>query len=157
LTPYREEEGMSNFRLGNKMEARLERLATISLRDKSFYIRMALEKCMPEFEEMFLQDADYKQYGECLKNYGRVSRTRDRDPLPPIIDKPQTWKTCISLWREKLGMTQETLGKLMGVDKKHVANIESGMIKATAGDKSRLAKALGIPQNFLTIWLADLS
>ena len=50
----------------------------------------------------------------------------------------------IKYYRAKLNMTQEELAKLSGVNRSHLASIESGMLNTSIRIVGKLAQALGV-------------
>lgn len=53
---------MLTIRLPENIEARLNALADITKRPKSFYVREALERSLEDIEDVYLADAAYERF-----------------------------------------------------------------------------------------------
>ncbi len=53
---------MITVRLPAEMEARLNTLADVTRRPKSFYVREALERSLEDIEDIYLADAAYERF-----------------------------------------------------------------------------------------------
>lgn len=71
---------MLTIRLPEEMENRLNTLADVTKRPKSFYVREALERSLADMEDVYLADAAYERFlsskeksvplAEVMKQYG---------------------------------------------------------------------------------------
>jgi DNA-binding XRE family transcriptional regulator len=62
----------------------------------------------------------------------------------PMSDIVTVLGKNIKYYRAKLGLTQEDLARLSGVNRSHLASIESGTLNTSIRIVDKLAKALGV-------------
>lgn len=67
--------------------------------------------------------------------------------MPAIYAKANlAWKTAIKACREKAGLDQEALAKLVRMNQQDISKIETGRRPLRAAEIPLFAKAFGIPQ-----------
>lgn len=87
------------------------------------------------------------------KEYGRKLRLKSEDEesvdyfetaLAKALDKRATPGSCIQIYRENLGWTQDELGEKIGVSKQYVSDWENGRRKVSTAKAKKLSKLFHI-------------
>ncbi len=84
-----------------------------------------------------------KEYGRKLQVQGEIELSDNffDTPLAKSLAKKATPADCIQIYRENLGLTQEELGKKVGVSKNYVSDWENGRRKVSK-DKAKMLSRL---------------
>jgi DNA-binding XRE family transcriptional regulator len=112
----------------------------------------------PEF--VVIPYEDYKHFLELLEDETDArtiaefheAYTSGREFLVPdeIVRRELEGESPIKLWREYRGLTQQELGKLAGISKPYLSQIETGKRQGTVETLTAIAHALEVPLDVLT-------
>lgn len=112
----------------------------------------------PEFA--VIPYADYMHFLELLEDEADVCAIKEfheaysagREFLVPddIVRREIAGESPVKLWREHRGLTQQALGKLAGISKAYLSQIETGKRQGTVETISAIARALEVPLDVLT-------
>jgi len=98
----------------------------------------------------FMIEVLKKEYGRRL--HLKVEKDESVDyfetSLAKILDKKATPGDCIQIYRENLGLTQEDLGKKLGVSKNYVSDWENGHRKVSKDKAKKLSALFHISVDF---------
>ena len=99
------------------------------------------------FLELLEDEADARTIAEFHEAY-----TAGREFMVPgeIVRSELEGKSPIKLWREYRGLTQQELGKLAGISKPYLSQIETGKRQGTVETLTAIAHALEVPLEILT-------
>ncbi len=97
--------------------------------------------------ELLEDEADARTVAEFHEAY-----SAGREFLVPdeIVRRELDGESPIKLWREYRGLTQQALGKLAGISKPYLSQIETGKRQGTVETLTAIAHALEVPLDVLT-------
>jgi len=87
-----------------------------------------------------------KEYGRKLHIKAEDEESVDyfKTALAKVLDKRATPGSCIQIYRENLGWTQEEMGEKIGVSKQYVSDWENGRRKVSTAKAKKLSQLFHI-------------